>query len=408
MVQRSRAAFFAAILWAVGTTVFGQQATVVGPSPGNAIVVRQQARMLLTREMLSERRTLRAVSLGDYMSMAAPTSRTAPLKYASFATYWRNANMTSQQVGKGFEAVLAYRANRALASSRNKMLLTAAEGFPSHPADLSLVDEFSNPSRLFQAKLRLDVKKAAKVLQTPKYADMTIVTTQESVEAIRADVFAKQASMLARGKPLPQRYQTVADAFADGRLAQNWFGQPLPSEAQVARRSVALKHAEFNRLASASRTGATPEAATLVRSSGGVRRVATLGEQKAAGGVLRSIAAKGVFVLVVAETGYRTYADVQRYRSGEVGGDYLAVKTSIRGAQVSVAASLLSPEPASKLFVILAEIGLVAADIGHDLAYHYVWSKREAATKRMLAYVDRTEKFSAIRQRLISKARASR
>lgn len=117
-------------------------------------------------------------------------------------------------------------------------------------------------------------------------------------------------------------------------------------------------------------------------------------------------AAKPVFrvakpVFSVVSTAYETYGDVQRYRSGELGGDLLAGKSVLRGGELGIAVTLLLiPEPTTKVVCIVAGVVLVVLVVA-DIALDAFNDAKRERTRELLERINNEERFYAIRRQLL-------
>ncbi len=134
--------------------------------------------------------------------VAGKPSRSAYIKYGGdLASYWETAS--AQRAGKTFEAMIAYRDNhpglwkrllRAARGNKDRIVVTAAEGASGHPADLLKIDKHG--VIVHQYQLKLGWQETVKALQKDsKYAGMSILTTQDSLEIIQKKLLqAEQAA----------------------------------------------------------------------------------------------------------------------------------------------------------------------------------------------------------------------
>ena len=125
------------LLLAVPTHVVGKSSLEI-TTDRDAVI--SAARHLTTeRGAFSGQQTLRANSMRELVARTAPISPDAFLKYGGdWQSYWAASNLQNQRSGKTLEAVFAWSANeqRAHLNVPDRMLVTAAEGLPTHPADL--------------------------------------------------------------------------------------------------------------------------------------------------------------------------------------------------------------------------------------------------------------------------------
>jgi hypothetical protein len=360
-------------------SLYPQEVTLPYSLLETGLPLRQEARAKTIRNFVSTRKTLSKETLGELIQSTAPVSREAPRQYPNFASYWRMANGNGQRTGKAFEAVLAWRANRVL-SNGESMLVTAVEGFPSDPIDLVRVSAKGEVLQRYQAKLRLSLKSASKHLADPRYTGKTLVTTREPMERVLRELKAEIEKAARRGTTLAPKYQQVADALENGHLAKTWFGKDLPNLKGLDHLAKKQTRKLFN------------EHGSQIASASGRKAGASAAAKKLVG--------HAFVVLDLGEMGYVSYRDARRYSRGEIGGDYLAVKGTIRTGQVGIViALLLNPEP----FVTkAASVVLIVADAGYEAYYDgHVQRVRQEATRRMLEAIDRDERFYNVRRELL-------
>lgn len=346
-------------------------------------VMRRAARSEIPN-LFSATRTVQAKSLRELIQWAAPVAKDAPLRYGDFASYWAAANRTRQRSGKAFEAVLAWRANASTVKERlgTKMLVTAVEGFPTANSDLVRIGPNGEVLARFQAKLNMDLRRAYKYLTDPRYAGHTLVTTRESYEHVLAELQRKEINAVRRGIALDLKWQTVRDAIDNGRMPDTWAGKPLPSRAGLGKLAEKAAREEFADRAAAFR----PSPQRLFRLAAG-----------------EQVLAKGLYIIDVATTGYLEYRDVDRYLRGEIGGGRLAVKSGIRVVQLDLAAySLMSPEPVSKTATAVVVVVILAVDVATDVFYERSERQQEEAARKILAAIDRSERYHAVRGSILA------
>lgn len=326
-------------------------------------------------------RTLQASSMRQLIKWTAPVSRSAPVQYGNdFARYWLASNRRSQRLGNTLEAVLAWRANEQYMRQAmpSRILVTAAEGYRTHGADLVEIAADGQELARYQVKLRLTLKSAGKHLANPKYFGMPLLTTRESHAELVEALAKKQANALRRGIELNPKWQRIADALENGRLPSTFGGRTLPTQRGLER--LARKAASEQFLAHA----ATAEQISLAPSK--LMRVARVG---------------GRFVAVgdIALTGYLQYQDMSRYTSGKIPGDYLIAKSSLRGVQIILGTyTLISPEPISKAISGTLVVILVGVDAGIEV----VQRRREQNAGEIMTHIDRDERFQAARLAIIA------
>ncbi len=135
------------------------------------------------------------------LSLQELVDRVAGKAGGDLASYWETAS--AQRAGKTFEAMIAYRDNhpglwkrllRAARGNKDRIVVTAAEGASGHPADLLKIDKHG--VIVHQYQLKLGWQETVKALQKDsKYAGMSILTTQDSLEFIQKKLLqAEQAA----------------------------------------------------------------------------------------------------------------------------------------------------------------------------------------------------------------------
>jgi hypothetical protein len=144
---------------------------------------------------------------------------------------------------------------------------------------------------------------------------------------------------------LSDRWSTVKQAFEkDQLLIRTPTGSVLPTDAKVMSRTKKTLGPPWREAGAASQPAQ--------HSARGLGTLARLG----------NVAGKALIVADVAGNVYFTYHDVQRFQAGEIGGEYLPLKTGLRGAQVGLTYyAVVSPEPFSKSFAVVAAVVLVTA-----------------------------------------------
>ena len=137
--------------------------------------------------------------------------------------------------GKLFEAVVAYQANQHLEQSgrSERVLTTAAEGDPSHPAD-NLLWNNGKITKSFQLKSTRNQKSISQFLTekeyTTKYDDEIIVVHPETLQDIKTTL--RRATL--RNKSLSVDQQAVDTAIKHGRLTDELIpGLKVPSLTEV-------------------------------------------------------------------------------------------------------------------------------------------------------------------------------
>jgi hypothetical protein len=342
---------------------------------------------------LAKSNTLEIGSLDELIERVAGKIRPASFeKWGNFNAYWEATK--SQRAGKVFEAINAYVENRRLARSGDAMrlLVTAAEGKPAHPADVLRAlrtDEGFLVGGHDQYKFGW--KAAKNAVAESKYAGMTIVTSPDQMQIIEHELQKAEAKAIRRGLPLASKWEGVKDAIQEGRLTAR-----MPSGTMATTREYVFFHTRRVYQAMWTRLERAAEATQIARLS---RFRAVSGTLK----VLGKVAGGALVVLDVAAVGYQTYDDVLRYRAGEIGGGYLAAKSSMRGLQLSLAYyTFFAPDPTmvTKIVTGVAVVVLIVADDVSDRVYE----ARRDESRRLMESIDRDERFYAARKQLLETA----
>jgi hypothetical protein len=354
----------------VRAAAFGQRSLVLPPG-----VVRP-SQFVVGRSILRPRTTTFG-SVNDLVRITAgDVSRSAYAKFGAFARYWQASR--SSRAGKAFEALIAFQENERLRllGRGERILVTEVEGAAQDAADLLHVSSAGQIAGRSQAKLGWRAALAA--LENPKYAGLSIVTSRDSLSIIEVRLAAAKASSLRRGVPLAASWMDVDLAIRDGRLMSK-----LPSGAGLPTRVAAEAAAERAALESWKQVG----------------RLSRQGFWATGGRVV----GRTLVVVDYGYLGYRTYEDVSRYRSGDIGGGYLAYRGSLRVAQAYVTyVAIVDPEPFTKFTAAAGAIVLTVIDEASD----HVYEQRRQAFLQILRQLDRNEQYHAVRLQLQKEARA--
>ena len=265
----------------------------------------------------------------------------------------------------------------AVLGRKDRIVVTAAEGASGHPADLLKIGKHGRIVQQYQAKLGWQA--AVKALRDPKYAGMSILTPKDQLAIIKQKLLQKEQAALRRGVPLSEDWSAVKQAFKEGHLrGAKWT---RPKIIIQAKQTLVQPWQEM---------GAAGQ--TARHSARGLETLARLG----------NVAGKALIVADAAGNVYFTYHDMQRFQAGEIGGGYLALKTGLRGAQVSLTYyAVVSPEPFSKGVAAVAVVVLVTADIATEWVHDVFSAAEQEATRRLLESIDRAERYHATRRYLL-------
>jgi len=335
----------------------------------------RQSRLSLSPSIAGRSRSLQAASLPQLIEWTAPVSKSAPSHYGNdFLTYWKASNTHGQRSGKTLEAVLAWRANQhhLRQGIPTRFLVTAAEGFHSHAADLVEIGADGAEVSRFQLKLRLNLRSASRYLADPRYEGMTLLTTREGHARVGKELAAKEVNALRRGIDLDPKWQLVRDALSSDRLPNKFAARRLPTLRGVDRYAYKSARAQF-----------------IAHASQGVTK----------GSTISRIGGRTFLVADLTLTAYLQNKDYWRFNAGEIDGGYFAAKSSLRLLQAGLATySLFSPEPFSKGLTAAMAVVLIGADVGLEVVQH----RRENAARAILNDIDREERFQAARAHLFT------
>ena len=357
---------------------------LLGPTTSREAVVAAARDAASEPQMFTRQLTLQAKTMRDLVERTAPISRDAVLKYPNWHEYLKASNMRNQLAGKTLEAVFARRTNvqRARIGIPDRMLVTAVEGFPAHPADL--VDVSADGTILRKYQVKWGWWRTVKALQDPKYKGMGILTRRESFTRIEQELQFAEAKAARRSLALSEEWQVVRNAIDSGRLPGSWEGKKLPSGEVVEEYDRSLVKKTFAAGSKRTAPRATSRFGQVLRKSGKVFGTALI-------------------VVEVAGTAYFEYVDLSRYRSGKIGGGYLAFKSTLRASQLSLTAyAVCTPEPSSRLLAGVVVVVLVVVDVASDPVYQYVYQRRQDAAAKVLGSVKREERYHAARKQLLS------
>jgi hypothetical protein len=286
----------------------------------------------------------------------------------------------SQRAGKVFEAMDVFKKNRELArsGSSRRFLVTAAEGYPGHAADVLEIDGLVK--RQFQYKSNWNNGQSA--LFEPKYSGMKIVIPKDKMEILKQNLNKAESKALRRNVALNPKWQTTKEAILDRRIIASSL-----STKDIEAASKRTLQAEWNKRGFEIEPRSTPNV--------GKSSSATAGSK-----VVGKTVAGGLIVLGIAAEGYQTYTQWERYRSGEIGGDHFTTKLTMQGAQIGLAGALFAaPEPIVTKIGGLVVIVLVFA--GGDQIVETSIEKRQEHAKHILETIDRDERFHSARQQLL-------
>jgi len=188
-------------------------------------------------------------------------------KYPNFEEYWK-LGRAKNAPGKAFEWLIAKQDNTrfTVTNDRYAIRITAADGYPSAPHDLELVDR-STGKILKMIQCKMGFGKAEEALTDTKYAGMDILTTEESYKALELKSLKAVQKAARRILPLNYKDQVLADAIKSGRLMKSTpSGLPLPQYQEVENVAKAGVKQQWNALKygeSTLKNGFTESAGTL-------------------------------------------------------------------------------------------------------------------------------------------------
>jgi hypothetical protein len=194
---------------------------------------------------------------------------------------------------------------------------------------------------------------------------MAVLLPRDQMALLTRELAKAEAKAARRGLPLAAKWIAVKDAVEEGRLTNR-----LPSGVLTPTRQTVERFAAWHTLKLWGRMD-----------------------------MVGRWAGRGVLVLDVAEAGYQTYSDVNRFRSGEIGGAYLAARSSMRGVQVGLGVyAAMTPEPFSKTIAAAAIIVIVISSEVTDRVHE---ARCQEAT-RLMERIDHDEKYRTIRRHLVN------
>jgi len=341
--------------------------------------------------ILTSPETPTVTSLDELIQRTA--GQPSPGKVARYAgdldAYWQASE--SAFSGKAFEAMVAHQENLRLeaAGRSERMCVSAVEGElgPGHPADLVLIDDMGRVIERYQCKL--GGKAAIDALSNTKYAGMKILTPDDQFEWISRQLLEKQASAIRRGIELDPYWAKVEAAINEGRLNDLPSGAALPLRTEATERALSVVAKSWEELGSAAEAPAEAVGTALTS----VARIpaAETGSE---------IAGRALVVVDVATNVYLSYKDYQRFEDGEIGGQYLAFKLSLRSTQTTTViwAAAADPEPFTKGVLIIAGVALVAVDVGSD----FIYSAAQERTRQMLSELQWNDRCYQARQEVLA------
>lgn len=347
----------------------------VGPAQARSLIAPTAAPVDLMDRFAAGRSLVapRTTSLGGLKEYLQATgdgvTRRSFIKYGrDFEKYWA-ASRTGRS-GKAFEAIVASFENRRLVrmGDARRLIVTAAEGAKTHPADLLIRAADSTVSERLQ--LKLGWKAAANAITEEKYAGMKVLLPRDQMHLLARELTKAEAKAVRRGLPLAAKWMAVKDAVEEGRLAGT-----LPS-------------------------------GTLTPTRRTIDRLARWHTQKLWNrmDMVGRWAGRSILVLDIAEAGYQTYSDINRFRAGEIGGAYLAARGSMRGVQVGLGIyAAVTPEPFSKTAAAAAILVIVVSSEITDRVH----DARCQEANKLIERIDRDEKFRAVQRHLVQQIEGS-
>jgi hypothetical protein len=311
------------------------------------------------------------------------------------AEYWRRSQ--SSYSGKFHEArvLMAENSRFAERGDPRRLLSTAAENRPDHPADLLLWD--SKTGRILERyQLKLGSGQAREALREAKYAGMKIITSQEGMDEINRMLRQAEIKAARRGIGLSPYDQMIRDALRDGRLmTQLPSGASLVSRADVERQAYRWVKPLWQRL----------ERAEVMAERAAARAVAAIGKIPGASTTLK-VAGRVLIVVDYGANAYLIYSDYTRWQEGEIEGGYFAYKTSLHTAQMGLTTyALLAPDPTTVSKWVAAGLAVIVA--GADMASDAIYEAGQARTRQLLSDLERDERYYHCRASIVREANHS-
>ncbi len=154
-------------------------------------------------------------------------SKEALINHATFESYW--ASSSNSRAGYALEATFSDTFNRraGATSLQTRILPTKYLGHTHSAADLFEIDKAGKVIAEYQCKL--GHTQMLEALDDPKYANMKLVTTEETLKSLKDELAQKKVQ--ARSLPLSDKMKQLDDALNSGRLLQKSpCGAPLPTK----------------------------------------------------------------------------------------------------------------------------------------------------------------------------------
>ncbi|MBN8459856.1 MAG: hypothetical protein J0M04_18655 [Verrucomicrobia bacterium] len=336
-----------------------------------------------------------------------------------FETYY--ALCERGRAGKVFEAVVADRANPALAKDGRSLLVTAAEGAKHDPADLVMAVRSESgwliTAERYQLKLGYSAVKSA--IGDARYAGMRIVTTKDVVEAIEETIRRETIRNAGRGLGLSPEAAALKEALDSGRILRNLpGGAPLPTEAEVL--AICRTHTEGLWIKLAKAAGFAGSAPGTVVPA--VAEEALIGIRLAASGTgavtedllaanrtrrfeavlgrTMDLAGRAICVADLAYSSYQMAVDFQGLQSGAITVEEFALRNVLRATRMVLeVAFMVDPEPISKIGLVVATITVAAAEMVGD---HFIEAGRSAREAALMELETET-RYAMVREMVLER-----
>lgn len=269
-------------------------------------------------------------SLDELMDRTVGKVRDAAVaRYESdFDAYWK-ASQTSRE-GKALEAIACDTVNKRNAATGDgtRWTTTAAQGHPTHPADIVEINASGKIVRHVQ--VGKGYSNVLNKLSDAKYAEMDILTDKETFEALQKELRREVVRANSVGRPLQPKFAALQKAVKSGRLLEKLpCGAPLPTRSHISK--VAFDHARklfFQRTLARGTVARTATKTKIVREAAevtddavrSVDDVARAGS-KAGSKLIRSATKGAAVVGAVVDVGFRANDAIhveKKYQAGAI------------------------------------------------------------------------------------------
>ena len=159
-------------------------------------------------------------------------SQDALKNHPTFESYW-NASKNSR-AGFALEAVFSDTFNRRALATGNETRIYPSSSLGSKHAAADLIEVDKNGKIIAEYQCKTYKGDVYKALNDPKFKNMKLITTQETLEIMQKELAAAKESALRRGVPLSEQMKSLDEALNSGKLLQKSpCGAPLPNRSHL-------------------------------------------------------------------------------------------------------------------------------------------------------------------------------